>query len=100
MQPRPMADTSRSRSLRVSMPSPFPCRSLAQTVNELEACPRATGPGEPSSSLRKGSDPGVFYGHPGTCEALDVSRLEIIQFADDHIEGAGRLLADRHRRHR
>jgi ribosomal protein S18 acetylase RimI-like enzyme len=35
-----------------------------------------------------------------TCEALEVSRLEIVQFADDHLEEAGRLLADRHRRHR
>jgi ribosomal protein S18 acetylase RimI-like enzyme len=35
-----------------------------------------------------------------TCEAPRVSRLEIVPFAEDHLEEAGELLADRHRRHR
>jgi ribosomal protein S18 acetylase RimI-like enzyme len=35
-----------------------------------------------------------------TCEAPRVSGLQIVQFAEDHMEEAGRLLADRHRRHR
>jgi ribosomal protein S18 acetylase RimI-like enzyme len=34
------------------------------------------------------------------CEALEVSPLEIVEFAEDHLEDAGWLLADRHRRHR
>jgi ribosomal protein S18 acetylase RimI-like enzyme len=37
---------------------------------------------------------------PATCEAAGVSRLEVVQFAEEHVEEAGGLLADRHRRHR
>jgi ribosomal protein S18 acetylase RimI-like enzyme len=35
-----------------------------------------------------------------TCEAPGVSGLEIVPFVEEHMEEAGRLLADRHRRHR
>jgi ribosomal protein S18 acetylase RimI-like enzyme len=37
---------------------------------------------------------------PETCQAPGVSRVEIVPFAEDHLDAAGRLLADRHRRHR
>ena len=37
---------------------------------------------------------------PETCQAPGVSPVEIVPFAEDHLDAAGRLLADRHRRHR
>ncbi len=59
-----------------------------------------TSPTRTSAITRRSSKPRRAGGSPLAPASRSMGRLELIAFTEGHLDDAGRLLAERHRRHR